>query len=291
MGNRPETANGARQQQAPSIALPHDRILECAHPRIMGIINCTPDSFAVRHSDTASAVRMARTMIDEGADILDIGGESSRPGSEPVSVAEELARILPVIELIREFSDIPLSIDTTKAAVAEKALTLGCDIINDISGLGFDPDMAPLAAEYNCPIVIMHIRGTPKTMQEHPEYDDVIKEVGLYFTERMALAEEKGIPAERIILDVGIGFGKRRRDNLALLKHHGEFRRFGRPLLLGASRKRFIGSISRTEGDDRIDGSLAVAAIGVMHGADIIRTHDVAHTRRAVALATAIREV
>jgi dihydropteroate synthase len=230
-------------------------------------------------------------MIDGGADILDIGGESSRPGSEPVPVNEELARVMPVIEAIRAESEIPISIDTTKAAVAEKTLTAGVDIINDISALAFDPEMAAVAVRFGCPVVLMHIKGRPKTMQDKPHYDDVIKEVSDYFADRIGYAVEHGIAENRLILDVGIGFGKRTEDNLMLIKQLDAFRKFNRPLLVGASRKRFIGTITGAEVDDRVDGSTAIAAIAVKNGADIIRTHDVAPTRQAIAMAAAVREV
>jgi len=275
---------------AQAITLANGKKLEFFRPLVMGVVNCTPDSFAVRHETTAEAVDAARRMIDEGADIIDIGGESSRPGSDPVSADEELARVLPVIDAIRSFPDIPISIDTTKAVVAQKALTAGADIINDISALAFDEGMAAVAVRYRCPVVLMHIKGRPKTMQKNPHYDDVINEVTEYFDERLRFAVSRGIELEKIILDVGIGFGKRREDNLILIKHLDRFRRFGRPLLVGASRKRFIGDLTGAGEDDRMPGSVAIAALAVQNGADIIRVHDVAETKQAVAMATAVRE-
>ncbi len=275
---------------AQAITLANGTTLEFIRPLIMGVVNCTPDSFAVRHETTAQAVDAARRMIDEGADIIDIGGESSRPGSDPVSVEDELARVMPVLDAIRSASDVPISIDTTKAMVAQKALTAGADIINDISALAFDDGMAAVAARYKCPVVLMHIKGRPKTMQKNPHYDDVINEVLEYFDERLRYAVSHGIGLEKIILDVGIGFGKRREDNLALIKHLDRFRRFGRPLLVGASRKRFIGDLTGAAEDGRMPGSVAIAALAVQNGADILRVHDVAETKQAVALATAVRE-
>ena len=272
------------------LSLANGDILDLSQPLVMGIINCTPDSFAVRSQTMAEAIDLAVQMIAEGADILDIGGESSRPGSEPVSAETELARVIPVIERVRELSPIPISIDTTKADVAEKALTAGANIINDISALAFDPDMSALAASRRCPVVLMHIKGKPKTMQEDPRYDDVVREVSEYFSERIALAAGQGIAVEQIILDVGIGFGKRTVDNLMLIKHLAAFRKFDRPLLVGSSRKRFIGELTGESADRRIDGSLAVAALAVFNGANIIRTHDVAQTKRAVVMAAAVRE-
>jgi dihydropteroate synthase len=273
-----------------SIPLSHGRMLAWTRPLVMGIINCTPDSFAVRHPTPDEAVDCARCMIAEGADLLDIGGESTRPGSQPVSAEDELARVLPVIEQIRRFSDIPISVDTTKALVAEKALTVEADMVNDISALAFDPGMADIIARYECPVVLMHIKGVPRTMQDDPQYEDVIGEVSAYFAERIRFAESRGIAREKIILDVGIGFGKRTVDNVALISRLAAFQEFGRPLLVGLSRKRFIGDLTGAAVDDRRPGSLASAALAVSHGANIIRTHDVAATRQAVTVAAAIRE-
>ena len=265
-------------------------VLDFSRPLVMGIINSTPDSFAVRSQTLDEAVGLAAQMIAEGADILDIGGESSRPGSEPVSAETELARVIPVIKRVRESSQVLISIDTTKEQVAEKEFTAGENIINDISALAFDPDMSALVAFCRCPVVLMHIKGKPKTMQDDPRYDDVVGEVSDYFSERIASAAEQGIAVEQIVLDVGIGFGKRTADNLTLIKHLGTFKKFGRPLLVGLSRKRFIGELTGESADRRIDGSLAVAALAVYNGANIIRTHDVAQTKRAVAMAAAVRE-
>ncbi|MFH1700440.1 MAG: dihydropteroate synthase [Candidatus Zixiibacteriota bacterium] len=274
-----------------AIALSDNNQVNLIRPAVMGIVNCTPDSFAVNFSSHDEAVANARLMIEEGADIIDIGGESSRPGSEPVSAEEEINRVIPVIESLREFTEIPISIDTTKASVAEKALTAGANIINDISALAFDTDMARVAKRFNCPVIMMHIKGIPKSMQDAPYYDDVIDEVSVYFSERIALAVANGIKREKLILDVGIGFGKRVEDNLKLIKHLKSFKSFGLPLLVGASRKTFIGRITGADTDNRISGSLAVAAIAVNNGADIIRTHDVPQTRQALDMAFAMREV
>jgi dihydropteroate synthase len=273
-----------------SIPLADGRTLDLSRPLIMGIINCPPDSFAVQCPTLDQAVAMARRLIAEGADLLDLGGESSRPGSTGVAAETELARVIPVIERIREFSSIPVSIDTCKAGVAEKALTAGADIINDITALAGDPAMAAAAARRNCPVVLMHIKGTPQTMQIDPHYADLIGEVSEYFEERMNRAQQQGVAVEKIILDVGIGFGKRTIDNLKLIKHLGAFARFGRPLLVGLSRKRFIGDLTGAEAPERLPGSLAAAALAVSAGANIIRTHDVASTKQAVAVAMAVRE-
>ena len=274
-----------------SIPLADGRKLDLARPLVMGIINCTPDSFAVRYETTEKAVAQARRMIDEGADIIDVGGESSRPGSDPVPTEVELERVLPVIEKIRSISDIPVSIDTVKAVVAEKALTAGANIVNDISALLFDAAMSEVVVRFGCPVVLMHMKGTPKTMQDDPYYDDVIKEIADYFEQKIEFATTRGIAEEKIILDVGIGFGKRTVDNLMLLKHLSDFKKFGRPLMIGASRKRFIGELTGEDVDKRIDGSLAGAAMAVLNGADIIRVHEVAQTRNVVDMAAAVREV
>lgn len=273
-----------------SIILADGRMLDLSTPLVMGIINCTPDSFAVHCSTLDQAMAMARRMIAEGADILDIGGESSRPGSTSIPTDIELARVIPVIAGIRAFSEIPVSIDTCKAAVAEKALTAGANIINDITALAGDPAMADVVAGRNCPVVLMHIKGTPQTMQSDPRYDDVVGEVSEYFEQRLTLAQSRGVAADNIILDVGIGFGKRTIDNLMLVKYLRAFARFGRPLLIGLSRKRFIGDLTGKDAAERLDGSLAAAALAVSAGADIIRTHDVGPTKQAVAVAAAVRE-
>jgi len=274
-----------------SIPLADGRKLDLARPLVMGIINCTPDSFAVRYETTEKAVAQARRMIDEGADIIDVGGESSRPGSDPVPTEVELERVLAVIEKIRSISDISVSIDTVKAVVAEKALTAGANIVNDISALLFDAAMSEVVVRFGCPVVLMHMKGTPKTMQDDPYYDDVIKEIADYFEQKIEFATTRGIAEEKIILDVGIGFGKRTVDNLMLLKHLSDFKKFGRPLMIGASRKRFIGELTGEDVDKRIDGSLAGAAMAVLNGADIIRVHEVAQTRNVVDMAAAVREV
>lgn len=273
------------------LQLANGKELDYSTPLVMGVVNCTPDSFAVKCESFPDAVICARRLINEGADIIDVGGESTRPGSDPVLLETELSRVIPVIEKIRSFSDIPISIDTTKAGVAEKALTAGADIINDISALAFDDDMAGVAACHGCPLVLMHIKGSPKTMQAAPFYDDVITEVAEYFAERIDYATANGINRAKIILDVGIGFGKRTVDNLMLVKYLGEFKKFNRPLMVGASRKRFIGELTGMDADHRLDGSVAVAAMAIQNGADIVRVHDVAQTRQAVAVAAAVREV
>ncbi|HEU4435835.1 MAG TPA: dihydropteroate synthase, partial [candidate division Zixibacteria bacterium] len=239
---------------------------------LMAVLNTTPDSFfdGGRFFDLDAAYRRAVKVAEQGADFLDIGGLSTRPGSEPVEEAEELRRTVPLIEkLVKANYPIPISIDTYRSTIAEKALDAGADLVNDISGLQFDAKMPALVAKQNCPVVIMHIKGTPKTMQQNPHYGDVVEEVYQYFEERTKSAQSAGIKPENIILDVGIGFGKRFEDNLKLLYYHARFKELGYPLLLGVSRKSFIGKIlGDRPAEDRLSGSLAAAAWGALSGAD-----------------------
>ncbi len=261
---------------------------------LLAVLNVTPDSFfdGGRFFDFNAAYRRAWEVVEQGADFLDIGGLSTRPGSEPVEEAEELRRTVPLIEkLAIENYPIPISIDTYRSGVAEKALSAGAELVNDISGLGFDPQMVSLVAQKNCPVVIMHIQGTPQTMQENPHYDDVVEEIFQYFQEKVALAKNAGVQSENIIFDVGIGFGKRLEDNLKLLFYHSRFKELGFPLLLGVSRKSFVGKIlGERPPEGRLYGSLAAAAWGAVSGADIIRAHDVAETKDLLKILQAIQE-
>lgn len=254
----------------------------------MGIINCTPDSFYAESrsysggagTDPRKALETARRMIEEGADILDLGGESTRPGSSYIDAGEEQRRLLPVIEGIRKFSDIPISVDTRKAEVASKAVGAGANMINDISALEDDPSMAAVVSETGVSVILMHKKGEPSTMQDDPYYDDVLGEVGNYLRERAASAEERGIPRDRIILDPGIGFGKRLGDNLKLLRNIKELKTLGYPLLVGASRKGFIGSVLGGGGEmlpaeERLTGTLTVHMWSYLQGVSIVRVHDV----------------
>jgi dihydropteroate synthase len=255
----------------------------------MGILNVTPDSFYAggRHSDVEAACAHARTLLLEGADLLDVGGESSHPGSAPVSVDEECARVVPVVAAIRRGSDVPISVDTTKAAVAAEALTAGANLVNDISAGRFDPAMLPLVAARDAGIVLMHMQGTPATMQDDPRYDDVVAEVREFLAARAESAIAAGIARSRIWIDPGIGFGKRREHNLTLLAHLERLADLGYPIVIGASRKRFLA----TDGDtpaDRLPASLAAATLAVAHGAAVVRVHDVAATRRALAITDAV---
>ncbi len=252
-------------------------------PLVMGILNVTPDSFSDggRYAARRDAVARAAAMAGEGADVIDVGGESSRPGAEPVSAAEEIARVVPVIEAIAEL-DLPLSVDTTKAAVARAALEAGADWINDITALEGDPEMAPLAAERACPVVLMHMRGTPRTMQRDTGYDDVVREVLDYLLERAEVARSAGIESGRLLIDPGIGFGKAPRHNLSLLRAVPDFVQTGLPVLIGASRKSFLGACFGQPPGERLEGSLAAALAAAAGGAHVVRVHDVAATRRAV---------
>lgn len=258
---------------------------------VMGVLNVTPDSFydGGRYTRVEAAVAHALQMAEEGADILDIGGESTRPGSQPVSEEEELRRVMPVIEAIRQRVDIPLSIDTTKSRVAQMALQAGVCLVNDISGLGFDPRMAEVVAQHGALCCIMHIQGTPQTMQINPHYDDVIREICDYFEERIALAQQAGIPRERIWIDPGIGFGKTLTHNLQILRQLREFTRFGLPVLVGTSRKSFIGKIlGDLPPEERLEGTAATVAIAILHGASVVRVHDVKPMVRVARVADAV---
>jgi dihydropteroate synthase len=261
--------------------------LRMDRPRIMGILNVTPDSFSDggQFLRPEAALMQARKMA-AGADILDIGGESTRPGAVDVDEAEEVARTAPVIAALREAGlDIPISIDTRKAAVAEAAFSAGASILNDVTALQFDPAMAATAERRNAPVILMHSIATPATMQNDPEYDDVLLDVYDALAARIAAAEAAGIPRARIAVDPGIGFGKTLQHNLILLSRLSLFHNLGVPVLLGASRKRFIGTISaESDAQKRLPGSLAVALAGVAQGMQMIRVHDVAETRQAVSL-------
>lgn len=264
--------------------------------RIMSILNVTPDSFSDggRLDTVEAAVREGLRHLELGADILDIGGESTRPGAQTVDVAEEIRRTLPVIAALRDATrdhlDPPtLSIDTRKADVAEAAIHAGADIWNDVSALGYDARSPALAADLGCPIILMHAQGTPETMQDNPQYDDVLTDILMVLQMRVDVALAAGVEPENIILDPGIGFGKRQADNLAILRHIDRFKSLGFPVLMGASRKSFIGRIDGSTAADRLGGSLAAALWSVQAGADILRVHDVAETMQALRVWGAIR--
>jgi dihydropteroate synthase len=258
----------------------------------MGILNITPDSFSDGglYFSKKSAVEQAIRMQDEGADIIDIGGESTRPGAEKIALKEEIKRIVPVIEALAKKIRVPVSIDTYKSAVAEAAISAGASIINDISGLRFDHKMPKVAAKHEVPVVIMHIKGTPKNMQKNPAYHALIPEIMDYLREGIEIARDAGIPDDRIIIDPGIGFGKTLEHNLEIIKRLNEFTGFEKPILLGHSRKSFIGKML---GDipvtERIEGTAAAAAIGIFNGASIIRVHEVKEMVRVAKIADGIK--
>ena len=256
----------------------------------MGIVNVTPDSFydGGRYGSVEAVLAYARRLIAEGADLIDIGGESTRPGAAPVSAEEESARVLPVVTALRAETDLPISIDTTKAAVAAAALAAGADLVNDVSAARFDPAMLPLAAECRAGIVLMHMQGTPATMQEAPKYGNVVREVAAFLAERAAAARAAGVAAHRILVDPGIGFGKRAEHNLALLAHLDALVALGFPVLVGPSRKAFLGVLTGDPPEGRLAASLAAVVLAVARGACAVRVHDVAEARRALAVVDAV---
>ena len=258
--------------------------------RVMGIVNVTPDSFSDggRFGTTAEAVDEAERMLAEGADWLDVGGESTRPGAEDVTEEEECRRVLPVITELKRRTAAFISIDTRKSEVARRALTAGADLVNDVSALS-DPRMAQVVAEAGVPVILMHMRGTPRTMQRELHYDDLLGEILGFLRERSARAVSAGVSDARILLDPGIGFGKSSDDNLRILRQLPALRAAGHPLVIGASRKSFIGTTLGVPVGERLEGSLAVAAIAAWQGVEVIRAHDVAATKRVVRMVEAIR--
>ena len=259
---------------------------------LMGVLNVTPDSFSDGgiFFDKEKAIARGLKMVEEGADFIDIGGESTRPGSKPLGLDEELRRVIPVIEFLAKEMDVPISIDTYKSAVAKKAIDAGAQIINDISGLHLDPSLSQVAAKEDVPLVLMHIRGNPETMQKNIHYESLFSEIIQYLKDSIQKAESAGIDSEQIIIDPGIGFGKTVEDNLLILKNLKEFKILGKPLLLGTSRKNFIGKILNADVTERLEGTLSTIVVGVLNGAHIIRCHDVLQAKRAIAIADAVRQ-
>lgn len=257
---------------------------------VMGILNVTPDSFSDggQFDSTQQAVTRALEMEKQGAEIIDIGGESTRPGAEPVSQEEELKRVIPVIEGIRQKSDVYISIDTYKSKVAEAALEAGADIVNDISGLNFDSNMAAVVAKHDATLVVMHIKGTPRNMQIDPQYENIYDEILEYLDDSIQKARKAGIAKDKIIVDPGIGFGKKWDDNYLILRHLKEFKSSGQPLLIGPSRKSFLGKLLDRPVDQRLEGTLAAVTAGIMNGADIVRVHDVSQAVQVVQVADKI---
>jgi len=258
---------------------------------LMGVLNVTPDSFSDGglYFNKEKAIAHGMRMVEEGADFLDIGGESTRPDSKPIGLEEELRRVIPVIESLAKEVDAPISIDTYKSTMAQRAIDAGAEMINDISGLHFDPYLPQVAAKEGVPLILMHMRGTPETMQKDVHYDSLFSEILQYLKDSVQRAESAGVDPQQIIIDPGIGFGKTLEDNLLIIKNLSEFRILGKPLLLGTSRKTFIGKILNAEVNERLEGTLASIAIGVLNGAHIIRCHDVLQAKKAIAVADAIR--
>lgn len=266
-----------------------------SQPFVMGVVNVTPDSFSDggKHFDTEAAVAHAEALARAGAHIIDIGGESTRPGSEPVSLAEELLRVVPVIQRLVERGNakVPISIDTYKSGVAKAAVTAGAQIINDVSGATLDPKIVQVAADTRAPIVLGHIRGTPKDMQRKVHYDDCAEEVLAELAQSVTRAEEAGVERRRILIDPGVGFGKTYKNNLELLLAAGRFRNeLQLPVLMGASRKAFIGHYTGAPPGERMLGSVVAAAFTVFRGADVVRVHDVAETVQALKLVQSLME-
>lgn len=259
---------------------------------IMGALNVTPDSFSDGgvFFDREKAIEQGLRLAQGGADILDIGGESTRPGTKPLEEEEEIRRVIPLIQTLNQKIDIPISVDTRKARVAEKALETGAEMINDISALRFDEGMAEVVARWKVPLVLMHMRGNPETMQLDPHYDDLIGEILSFFRERTAFAESRGILADQIILDPGIGFGKslEEQHNLILLKYLQNFKVLEKPLLIGTSRKAFIGKILGLPPQAREEGTMATVAVAILNGANIVRVHEVERMRRVVQVIDAV---
>lgn len=256
----------------------------------MGVINVTPDSFSDEGSylDKDKAVERGLKLVSEGSDIIDIGGESSRPGSDPISKEEEMRRVIPVISELRKRIDMLISVDTTKSEVAKAALDSGADIINDISSFRFDPRMMTLAAQKEVPVILMHMKGTPKTMQTNPHYQDLLREVKEFLKEKLEEVQAQSIKKEKIIIDPGIGFGKSLKDNLILINNLHFLEEFNRPILVGISRKSFIGKILNLPPQERLEGTIASAILSLIHGAHILRVHDVEAVKKAILVAEAI---
>lgn len=280
-----------------TLSLPRERSLILGQkPLLMGVLNCTPDSFYAgsRVPGLQPAIDAGKRMLEAGATLLDVGGESSRPGSDYIDAAQEIERVVPVIEALRAVSSVPISIDTRKADVARAAVRAGADIINDISALRDDPALVAFAAERNLPVILMHMRGSPRTMQQNPWYDDAVVEVRDELGEFARRAQAAGIARDRILLDPGIGFGKRLQDNLAILRGIGELRGLGYPLVIGASRKSFIGALLQDEAgqprpvERRLAGSVAVHLLAAQAGAEILRVHDVEETHDALRILQAV---
>jgi len=257
-------------------------------PKLMGVVNVTPDSFSDGglFLDAKAAIEHGRELAEQGAEILDVGGESTRPGAEEVSADEERARVEPVVRGLADTATV--SIDTSKAVVAEAALEAGASIVNDVTALRHDPEIGALCAEREAGLILMHMQGDPRTMQANPVYDDVVDDVKAFLAQRLQVAVDAGVEEERVWLDPGIGFGKTLEHNLELLRRLPELRELGRPLVVGASRKSFIGRIDGSSVGERVGGSIASGVLAAAEGADVLRVHDVAETAQALTMAGAV---
>jgi len=266
--------------------------LDLTCPQVMGILNVTPDSFSDGGQFLAqdSALKQAKQMVADGAAIIDVGGESTRPGAEIVAIEQEIARVIPVIEAIQSELDIPISIDTSKPEVMRAAVQAGAGLINDVQALRVDGALQA-AAELATPICLMHAQGTPQNMQDNPHYDDVVPEVIDFLMQRVEACKQVGIASEKLILDPGFGFGKKARHNLRLMKHLKQFVDTGLPILVGVSRKSIIGKLLNVTVEERLAGSLSLASLAVWQGAKLIRTHDVRETVQAVAICNHVMQV
>ncbi len=280
----------------PSLSLPPLKFRTAAldfdrRTLLMGVVNVTPDSFSDGGNffSPKRAVDRALELAREGADLIDIGGESSRPGAEPVFIEEELRRVIPVIEALKDILPVPISIDTYKAEVARQALDAGAQMVNDISGLRLDSEMASVVASYRVPVILMHMRETPKTMQNHTDYDDLLGEIQEFFQKTMERAGASGIDPSQIIIDPGIGFGKTADQNLSILRNLQFFHFLGRPILVGTSRKSFIGAVLDSDVNDRREGTAATLVAAILNGAQILRVHEIKEIRKAVKMADAIK--
>jgi len=289
-GIKGEIQNDNFKRELFDVTYPHGKLHLGGKTHVMGILNVTPDSFydGKRYNTVKNAVDHALKMVEEGADIIDVGGESTRPGAHPVSEAEELKRIIPLIKILSKQIQKPISIDTYKAKVAEKAIDAGASIVNDIGGLLMDKHMAKVAAEAKVPVIIMHKKGKPRTMQKYPIRKNVMSEIMSYLRKSVSRAINAGIDEDKIILDPGIGFGKTLHQNLEILKRLKEFKNMGFPILIGTSRKKFIGTILKLSVQERLYGTLATLAIAVMNGAHIVRVHDVREAVQVVRICDAI---
>lgn len=275
----------------PKIVLKNKTLDFSQRAYIMGVLNLTPDSFfdGRMFPEPEAAVQHAFRMEAEGADIIDLGGESTRPGAQAVPLKEEFRRVLPVLKRLSGRLKVPISIDTYKSEVAERCIQCGAEMVNDISGLYFDPRMKEIVARHQVPVIVMHIKGTPRDMQKDPQYRDLIGEILSYFRESISRADAAGVPADKIIIDPGIGFGKSFAHNLDILKGLESFKVLGKPIMVGVSRKSFLGKILDLPVDERLEGSIAAALYAVLRGANIVRVHDVAATVRALRTVEAIQ--